>query len=498
MNQKKIGVLLSYANIFASMAVNLLYTPVMLHLLGQSEYGIYSLSSSVIGYLSLLYGGMTSTYLWFHSKYVKQGEQAISRLNGLFLTLFAGMGLIGLVIGVVIAVHADMIIGGGLTNQEINLARILLLIMALNIAIQMPKTVFSTIIFSHERFVFEKSLGVITTFMSPCLTLPLLYLGYGSIGMSVIVLIITIIGLLAEIWYAFKRLHITFSFQRMPFHCIPAMASFSIFILLQGIMDQFNWQLGKLLLANLADSASIAVYAVGLQIALIVINLSVAFSGVVVPEIYQLVADNKRDELNALWQRIGRYQYFVMCFIYVAFFAFGQSFIRLWAGDGYDDAWYVAVLLMAPMAVHLCQLMAVEVLRARNCHGFWTIVHLLASIVGFLICIPLTQRYGVLGVAVGTCIQTFIILNIFDNWYYKKAGLLDVKSFFSSFLNLIPSAIMVMGIAAIISAFISIKSWGSFVAVIGVFALLYWLVIYFVAMNRQEKKQINVLLRRFC
>ena len=100
MNQKKVGVLLSYGQIAITMLSNLLYTPIMLRMLGQSEYGVYSLSSSVIGYFALLYTGMSSTYLRYYSSYRAKGnEDSIASLNGLFLVLFSGMGLFALVLG---------------------------------------------------------------------------------------------------------------------------------------------------------------------------------------------------------------------------------------------------------------------------------------------------------------------------------------------------------------------------------------------------------------
>lgn len=54
MNQRKMGAVLSYVNIFLSILVGLVYTPIMLRLLGQSEYGLYSLIGSFVSYLSVL------------------------------------------------------------------------------------------------------------------------------------------------------------------------------------------------------------------------------------------------------------------------------------------------------------------------------------------------------------------------------------------------------------------------------------------------------------
>ena len=53
-NQLKTGVLLSYMTMGLNMLIQLIYTPIMIRFLGQSEYGLYTLVGSFISYLSLL------------------------------------------------------------------------------------------------------------------------------------------------------------------------------------------------------------------------------------------------------------------------------------------------------------------------------------------------------------------------------------------------------------------------------------------------------------
>ena len=52
-DQLKSGVILSYISTGFNMIIQLVYTPVMIQLLGQSEYGLYTLVGSVVSYLSL-------------------------------------------------------------------------------------------------------------------------------------------------------------------------------------------------------------------------------------------------------------------------------------------------------------------------------------------------------------------------------------------------------------------------------------------------------------
>ena len=101
-DQLKLGAILSYVSTGLNMAVQLLYTPLMIRLLGQSEYGLYTLVGSVVSYLSLFSLGFTGAYLRFYSqRRAKNDEEGIARLNGMFLTVFCVMSLAALVCGMV-------------------------------------------------------------------------------------------------------------------------------------------------------------------------------------------------------------------------------------------------------------------------------------------------------------------------------------------------------------------------------------------------------------
>ena len=53
-NQLKAGAFLSYVLLMLNTLIGLFYTPVLLRMLGQSEYGLYSLAASVVAYLTVL------------------------------------------------------------------------------------------------------------------------------------------------------------------------------------------------------------------------------------------------------------------------------------------------------------------------------------------------------------------------------------------------------------------------------------------------------------
>ncbi|MDH6312740.1 O-antigen/teichoic acid export membrane protein [Parabacteroides sp. PFB2-10] len=70
MNQLKAGALLSYVVLGLNTAVGLLYTPYLLRMLGQSEYGLYSLVASIIAYLTILDLGFGNAIVRYTAKFV--------------------------------------------------------------------------------------------------------------------------------------------------------------------------------------------------------------------------------------------------------------------------------------------------------------------------------------------------------------------------------------------------------------------------------------------
>ena len=89
MNQRKAGAALSYVSMMIGYIVSLAYTPIMIRLLGQSEYGLYNLVASVVAYLGVLNFGFGSAYMRFYMRYkVTDDEENIAKLNGMFTSIF--------------------------------------------------------------------------------------------------------------------------------------------------------------------------------------------------------------------------------------------------------------------------------------------------------------------------------------------------------------------------------------------------------------------------
>ena len=491
-NQKKSGVILSYLSQVIHILSGLLYTPIMLRLLGQSEYGLYQLVYSVVSYLGLLSFGFTASYMRFYSRAkAKNDQDGVDRLNGMFMTIFMAIAVICVLCGVAMIGNIEFIFADGLTPKEYLTARILMALMVFNLALTFPNSVFDAFTSAYERFFFQKMLAVLQNLLNPFLALPLLLLGYGSIGMVCVTTFLTVAKLAVNIWYSLKKLNVHFIFNGFQFGLLKEMWVFTFFIFLNQIIDQVNWSVGKFLLGRLSGTTAVAIFGLGAQINSMYLQFSTSISNVFVPKVNRIVAtSDDNSELTKLFTKVGRVQFIILALIFMGFIFFGQPFMIFWGGEKYADSYYIVLWLILPVTVPLIQNLGIEIQRAKNKHQARSIVYFCIAIANVLISIPLIRNIGTVGAAMGTGISLICGNIIFMNWYYQKHIGLDMFYFWKSVSKFIPSLVIPCIIGVLIMRFVTINNMFVLGLWIVLYAAVYCLSMYFLGMNNEEKQMI--------
>lgn len=492
MNQRKAGVILSYTSQAIQILSGLIYTPIMLRLLGQSEYGLYTLVYSVVSYLSLLSFGFTASYMRFYSRAkAKKDDNEVKKLNGMFLIIFISIAIICIICGAVMIKNIRFIFSDGLTESEYETAKILMAMMVFNLALTFPNSVFDAFTSAHERFFFQKILAVLQNLLNPFLALPLLIMGYGSIGMVSVTTFLIILKLSLNIWYSLKKLHVKFAFHGLQFGLLKEMWVFTFFIFLNQIIDQVNWSVDKFLLGRLAGTTAVSIYGLGGQINTMYLQFSTSISNVFVPKVNKIVAtSNDNSELTKLFTKIGRIQFIVLSLILTGFVFFGKPFMCFWGGDGYKDSYYVAILLIAPVTVPLIQNLGIEIQRAKNMHKARSVVYFFIAISNVFISIPLIKIMGPIGAALGTAISLTAGNILFMNWYYHTHIGLDIWYFWKKIAGFVPGLIIPCIIGTLIKIFVPMDTLVLLGIMIIIYTIVFSISMYYLGMNKEEKEMV--------
>ncbi len=488
-NELKMGVILSYVTMFISFVIPLFYTPIMLRILGQNEYGVYSLANSVISYLALLNFGMGQSIIRYVSQYrAKNQFDKVNKIISLFFLVFIFLAFIVLIAGIILYIGSTSWFSKGLTITEISTLKKLIIIMTISTAVSFVSSVFSATTTAFEKYIFRRFLELINTMILPILNLIVLYLGYKSIGMSVIALLLSIILCFIYIYYCIKKLKVRISFKNLPFNLLKDIFSFSFFVFLSTIVDMLYWATDKVLIGSLLGSAAIAIYNIGGTFTSMYQNLSGAVGNVFGPRVNQMVAkENTSDKYDELLIRIGRIQFYIISLALTGYVVFGKIFIHFWAGDAYMDAYVIAIMTMFPLSIPLIQNIALTVTVAKNKHQFRAIMYFfiaLANIVGTYILIP---KYGIIGAAFCTSVSFIVGHGIIMNIFYYKVLKIDIPLFWKNILSISKVPLFMMVIGIIFVHFVSISSFKLFFICIFVYSCVYLILLYLISFNEYEK-----------
>lgn len=500
-NQLKAGVLLTYLQMGVSVLVGLIYTPVMLNILGQSEYGLYNTVSSTISMLSILSLGFSGAYIRYYARYKAQlNVKAINKLNSLFITIFAIIALIALICGIFLSENLDIVFAEGLTPDELETARTLTQLLSLNIAFTFLFSVFSSIISAHEEFVFQKLINIIRTIASPMITLPVLLLGYGSIGMVVMTVIVSLAADMANVLFCLRKLHVGFDFHDWEHGLLSSLLGYVGFIAINLIVDQINWNIDKVLLGRFCGTTAVAVYSIGYTLYQYYMQFASAVSSVFIPRVHQIEnADESELEKNKrhteLMIKVGRIQFLLLGMILCGLILFGRSFIRFWAGEGYENAYYVCLLLTIPTTIPLIQNIGIEIQRAKNKHQFRSIVYAIMAVINLVITVFLCQKWGEIGSALGTAVSLVIANGIIINIYYYHLRI-DILKFWKQIGKQMIGIVLALCLGMIMIVVVPPRYLSVMIVEICLFTMIYFLCVWFISMNSYEKNLVLKVVRK--
>jgi len=492
--QRFIGILLSYVTIFVSFVVAFIYTPICIRNLGQSENGLLVFSTSIVSYLALLSFGLGSAYIRFLTREKrKSSENGERKINGIYLILFTLVGVIALITGMVLVSYSDNLFSFKYGPADLIIVKRLLFLLVIQTSLSFPLSIFEMYINANEKFIFSKSLTLLSKIISPFILIALLFLGYKSVALTLATFIITIFIYILEAVYSFHilKIKIAFKLTKDDLGLIKELLIFSSFIFLNTIVDQVNTQTDTIIIGLIISAEAVTIYNVGRQFSAYFVLLSTAISSVYTPKIHNLVEVGKIDEINEIFIKVARIQSFVMFLVFCGFLSLGKEFIYLWIGPGYEIAYYVLILLTIASIIPLTQNVGIEVQRAMNKHKFRAIVYIIIAVLNVSISIILCYSIGMIGCAIGTFIATTIGQGLLLNIYNYRVIKLDIPRYFRYFIKaLISSAfscLVILGLNLIFPDY----SFLDFLIKGGVLVIVFVFLFLLVSISRDERKSIG-------
>ena len=496
----QLGIAISYIALAVSAIGAFVVTPRILENLGDTQYGLLSFANSITAWLTIITSALAASYIKFAAKFKKENKD-VGVVNTAYLRIFAFSGL-----GMFAIIAAGVFVLLGLNVQlpqysaaENKLILYLVLISGINVALNVIFSVFNNFLTYKKQFIFIRLLALTISFLTFACNLIFSFVTKNVLSISIVAVCLTTISSVITIVFAFRKERMTFAKvgYRESSPLIRSIIAFSGFILLNAVVDRVNSELDKTLLGLMVNAEAVTDYTLSKYFNVYFITLSVSISSTYVPKIHELVTNDDKKSLSALFLKICRSQMLILFLVGGGFFAVGKEFMNLWLGAEKEHLYYYALvpisLDMFTLSVNSC----IEIQRAMNKHKFRAFLYIGLALVNIAISILLIKilpnGYQIWGAFIGTAVSVVLgnitILNIYNKY---KIGL-PIGSYFLSVFKHALYAGAGVGAALALSYFILIPHD------IGVAARLLiqggvFVVVYLVALFIFERKTIVPLM----
>lgn len=490
MSQLKLGVLLSYATAAVTLLLGLFYTPWMIALIGQSDYGLYTLAISVIN-LFLLDMGLGTALTRYLSKCY--AEQRFDDANRYLRTAFAVYSSLALLVALALIFVYFFIdrLYSGLSQSEIDVFKSLYVIVAFYSVVSLPFMSQQSILIANEQFIALRVCELIQRLFVAGLTIACLIAGQGVYAIVAATAAGNILFILIRAVLIRRLTRARISIAKPEKKDVRELLGFSGWVAVSEMSSRCNWALAPSVLGVFSNSIAISIFGLASQLESYVYSIADAISALLMPKMTRTIkGDDDGTRLTEAMVRIGRFQLFVVGLIILGFATCGQSFIEIWLSGPYDGLWICTMLVIAPHLLLLPQSPgSIAIIASGNVKqkSLISAATTLVSLLGSCILAPSLGALGAcisigLAFALSSCLIT-VLLN-------KKLSLKVMRFYGGVYAKWIVPAVLSLIAGTSVVQLVGPWNWPSLFLCCAIFALCYIVLMLLLFLEGFEKKKL--------
>jgi O-antigen/teichoic acid export membrane protein len=429
-----------------TLVVGFLLAPFVVHRLGNTGYGAWTLVTSLTGYFGMLDLGTRQSVGRFVARYMALNDD--ENVNRTISNALAMLGVAG-VIGLLATVTANFSFGIFHIEQHSQTdARIALLIAGVTICLALPMSVSNAVLFSMERFDIVTGITVMGALTRSTLVVLALSRGHGLIALALITLLSSCAEYLSAAVCA-KKLYPCLKprFCYVEFARCKELFSFGIYRFIWIVANQLIFYTDSVVIGLFLNVAAITYYAIAGSLINYGRNIVSLAADTFYPAATRLDARNDTKGLQDLLILGTRIALTVGLPICLGFLFLGKQFIILWMGPAYAISAIYLIVLTIPQFSSMSQYISALILVGMAKHKALAYVTLAEGIANLILSIILVRKIGLIGVAWGTviphAISTALVIPFFTLHAVKmKWSEYVIKGFVRPIVAAIPAALL--------------------------------------------------------
>jgi O-antigen/teichoic acid export membrane protein len=395
--------------------VTLALTPFVLRSLGTERYGIWILTSSIIGYYGLLDLGFRAGVTQYLTRYLAIGDsvKASECLSSAIAVLAAfGMAMFGLSIGAAYLAPRLFHLPPGMGRE----AFWCILIVGSSSAIQFALQPFTSIFTAKQRFDLANMIGVMTRLLTAGGIVLAIRLDLGLIGVSAATCLASAVDYVIR-WRVAHRLApgLGATWARVSSERIREISAFGAWNFLVSINAFVYQHVPNILIGTMMPIAAVGHYALATGLTRQVNAVLSPVPQVIYPAAAELHVRGDHGGLERLYHDGSRLMLLVMISIVPIAALWAHDFYRLWIGDKFlsgspfPSVALLFLILLLSVVTDYSSTIGRQILTGAGRVRVVAIAVICGSILNLSLTLLLIPRFGLAGVAMATVIASAII-----------------------------------------------------------------------------------------
>ncbi|MCK4463320.1 MAG: polysaccharide biosynthesis protein, partial [Candidatus Omnitrophica bacterium] len=211
---------------------------------------------------------------------------------------------------------------------------------------------------------------------------------------------------------------------------VKSIFNYSFFTFVIQIGNRLRFGIDNFLIAGFVGMGFVTVYSIAARLIAYFTKFIASAVGVMIPVFSQYEG---RDDYNSIRQKfilMTKISSYLSIFVGGALIVFGDAFIERWLGKEYSTAYPLLLILVVPTIFALMQTPSLQLLYGISKHKFHAIVNSIEGVANLILSLILVQKFGLIGVALGTAIPMAITKLFVQPMYTCKVIKLDISKYY--------------------------------------------------------------------
>lgn len=427
------NVVAGYGGYAVALGVGMFLSPYIVHRLGTTLYGIWTLIVSLTGYLGLLDMGVRGAVTRYIARYhAQEKHEDAGRTASTAIALFAIGGLIAIVISFVLAFVA---IDKFHIPPEMHIAaRVVAVLAGMTVASSLLGGVWGGIVVGLQRLDLTNGVEMASGILRAATIVFALHSGKGIVTLGLIQLAFSVLSALANLrisFWLYPELHIGLS--KVSRECFRLIFSFGIYSFLLHIFAYLVLYTDAVVIAAFLPVGMVTYFAIAGNLVTYARQSVGAITTSMTPLASQMEARGQHRELQDETVKWTRYATTLILAIGMTFIIRGQTFIGLWMGPAYAEiSSKVLTILTIGAVVGVGASVPWAVTFGLGKHKSIVPLFLVEALANLGLSIVLVRPMGIVGVAWGTAVPEVVLLGLFWPAFVHKITQIPIWRFVRS------------------------------------------------------------------